>query len=162
MLCPRNLLKASLLIGALFSAASLRAHEFTAGTLMIDHPWTRATPTGASTAAGYLKITNNGKEADTFIGGSVEGIGKVEVHEMSMDNNVMKMRHLEGGLEIKPGATVELKPGGYHLMMIGLKNGIKKGDMIKGTLSFAKAGAVAVEFEVEAMGASSVGHGHKH
>jgi periplasmic copper chaperone A len=140
---------AALLAGILLSAQPVTAHEYKAGDLLIGHPWTRATPASAKTAAGYLTITNNGKEADKLTGASAEGTDTVEVHEMKMENSVMKMRHLEGGIEIKPGDKVELKPGSYHLMMIGLKNGFEKGQMIKGTLTFEKAGKVPVEFKVE-------------
>jgi periplasmic copper chaperone A len=161
MLRFTNRLKITVLIGALSFIAPLSAHEFKSGKLMIDHPWSRETPAGAKTAAGYLKITNNGKEADKLIGGSAEGVDAVEVHEMTMENNVMKMRRLDGGVEIKPGQTVEFKPGGYHLMMIGLKQPFKKGATVKGTLTFEKAGSVPVAFEVAAIGATSSGH-HDH
>lgn len=124
------------LIACAFMAGGVHAHEFKAGNLEIDHPWTRATPKGAKTAGGYLKITNKGQEADRLIGGSAGGAESVEVHEMSVENNVMKMRQLTGGLEIKPGETVELKPGSYHLMMIGLKKPYEEGELVKGSLTF--------------------------
>ena len=79
---------------------------------------------------------------------------------MSMSNNVMKMRHLKDGLEIKPGQTVELKPGGYHLMLTGLSDGLKQGQKVKGSLSFEKAGTVEVEYSVAPVGAASGGHTH--
>src|SRR5687768_16476118 len=97
MLHIRPFLKSVALAGALavMLTAPLFAHGFQAGDLRIGHPWTRATPTGASTAAGYLKITNNGEDADRLIAATAEGADKVEVHEMSMDNNVMRMRQLK-------------------------------------------------------------------
>ena len=147
------------------AASAGQAHEFKAGELTIDHPWTRATPAGAQTAGGYAKITNHGTEADTLTGGFATGAEKVEVHEMKMENNVMKMRALEGGLTIKPGETVELKPGSYHFMMMGLKEPYKEGEMVKGTLVFEKAGKVDVEFKVEALGAKEsqgMSHDMKH
>ena len=144
------------LLGALaLSAPSLSAHEFKAGDLQIGHPWTRATPTGASTAAGYVKITNNGKETDTLLGASAEEADKVEIHEMTMENDVMKMRQRKDGVPIKPGETIELKPGALHLMVIGVKAPFKQGAMVKGTLTFANAGTVPVEFKVEAIGSSA-------
>ena len=158
-----SLIAASALIAALAAPSTLAAHEVKAGSLTIDAPWARATPSGAKTAAGYMKITNAGQEADKLVGGSAEGIGKVEVHEMSMKNDVMQMRHLSGGLEIKPGETIELKPGGYHLMLIGLKQPLKQGETVKGTLTFEKAGSVPITLKVEAIGAGA-GHApaHKH
>src|SRR5512147_2621192 len=103
------------------AATGAFAHEFKVGDLQIGHPWARATPKGASVGGGYLKITNTGTAPDRRISGSSEVAGRFEVHEMSMDNGVMKMRPVKGGLEIKPGETVELKPGGYHIMMLDLK-----------------------------------------
>jgi copper(I)-binding protein len=148
-----TLLKTSLLAAALaLAGAGLSAQEFKAGDLRITQPWTRATPTGAKTAAGYLKITNGGKEADTLVSASSDGAEVVEVHEMAMKDSVMTMRRLENGVEIKPGQTVELKPGSFHLMMIGVKAPFEKGKVVRGTLTFAKAGTVAVEFKVEGPG----------
>lgn len=135
----------------LLAAGAATAHEYKAGDLVIDHPWVRATPPGAPVAGGYVKITNSGTEPDTLTGGSADGVKRVEVHQMSVENNVMKMRALEGGLEIKPGETVELKPGGYHLMLIGPKDQLTEGHKIEGTLVFEKAGTVDVAFTVEPM-----------
>ena len=143
------------------AAGAASAHEYKIGTLEIGHPWARATPKGASVAAGYLKVTNTGKEADRLIGGSAAFSGRLEVHEMSMEGGVMKMRPLPGGIEIKPGETVELKPGSYHLMFIDLKQPLEKGQRGKGSLRFEKAGSVEVEYAVEAVGGTPAGHsGH--
>ena len=108
------------LIGLSFVTA--QARDYKAGSIDIINPWSRATPKGASVAAGYMKITNNGTTADRLISGSVDIAPTFEVHEMSMDNGVAKMRPVKGGLEIKPGETVELKPGSFHVMFVGLKN----------------------------------------
>ena len=118
------------------------SHEYKAGDLIIDHPWTRATPAGAEVAAGYAKFTNHGTKPDRLIEVTAEGAKKVELHQMTMVNDVMTMREVTGGLEIKPGETVELKPGGYHMMMMGLKAPFKQGETIKGTLKFENAGTV--------------------
>src|SRR5262249_50822166 len=77
---------------------------------------------------------------------------------MSMSNNVMKMRQLKDGLEIKPGQTVELKPGGYHLMLTGLHDGLKQGQKLTGMLRFEKAGTGQIEFAIAPIGAQSGGH----
>jgi periplasmic copper chaperone A len=133
------------------------------GQLVIEAPWARATPEGAQVGGGYLKITNTGKAADRLIGGSLPVATSVEVHQMSMSDGVMKMRKMDRGLEIKPGQTVELKPGGYHLMFNGLREGLKQGQTIKGTLQFEKAGSIEVEFQVApigAKGAQTGGHMH--
>ncbi|MFF9550790.1 copper chaperone PCu(A)C [Methylobacterium fujisawaense] len=140
-------------------AAPASAQDVQAGPLKIGHPWSRATPNGAKVAGGYLSVTNTGSEPDTLIGGSFDEAGKVEVHQMSMEGGVMKMAPVEGGLVIKPGETVTLKPGGYHLMFMDLKQQLKKGEIVKGTLSFAKAGAVPVSFTVEGIAAKEPGQG---
>jgi hypothetical protein len=128
------------------------AHEYKAGSIEIKHPWARATPKGATGAGGYMRLINTGSTPDRLIGGTNANSEKFEIHEMSMDNGVMKMRPLPNGVEIKPGQTVELKPGGYHLMFVGLKQPFEKGKRVKGTLQFEKAGTVDVEYVVEAIG----------
>jgi copper(I)-binding protein len=125
------------------------------GGLVIEAPWTRATPGGAKVGGAYLKITNTGTEPDRLVGGTLPVAATVEVHEMSMTDGVMKMRKLDKGLEIKPGETVELKPGGFHIMFTGLKSGLKQGETLKGTLQFEKAGSVEVEYRVAPIGAQS-------
>lgn len=147
-------------------AGAAAAHDFKAGSIEIGHPWSRATPQGATVGAGYLVLTNRGSTADRLVGSSFAGASSVELHEMSMDNGVMRMRAVNGGLEIKPGATVELKPSGLHMMFLGLKQRLQQGERIKGTLVFEKAGTVDVEFTVEGMGgpaapaAQQSGHSH--
>ena len=131
------------------------------GNLVITTPWARATPKGAPVGGGYLSITNNGSEPDRLVGGSFAAAGgRTEVHQMKMEGGVMRMRPLANGLEIKPGETVELKPGGYHLMFMGLKQQLKAGETVKGTLEFAKAGKVEVSYPVRAQGSPASG-GHK-
>lgn len=138
----------TLLITTGLLSSSLHAHEYTQGDLLIDHPYTRTTPPGAPVGGGFLKITNNGNEADTLIGGKADFSEVVEIHEMPMVNGIMQMRQLEDGLEIPPGETVELKPGGYHLMFIKLKEQMKEDDKHTATLTFEKAGDIEVEFMV--------------
>ncbi|MEM1371488.1 MAG: copper chaperone PCu(A)C [Pseudomonadota bacterium] len=129
------------------------AHDYKAGRIIIDHPWTRATPPGARVGGGYLSLRNTGKTSDTLIGGSFSQSERLEIHTMSLVNDVMVMRKLEKGLEIPAGETVELKPGGLHLMFMGLKSKLEADQRIAGQLMFKKAGAVPVEFVVEKLGA---------
>jgi periplasmic copper chaperone A len=133
-------------------APPAHAKDYHAGSLDIAGPWSRATPQGASVAAGYLTIKNTGTAADRLVGGASDAAAKFEVHEMSMDGGVMKMRPIQGGLEIKPGETVELKPQGLHIMFVGLKKRLKQGDHVKATLEFEKAGKVDVDFDVTGIG----------
>jgi periplasmic copper chaperone A len=134
------------------------AHEFKAGDLLIGHPWMRATPPGAKVAAGYLSIKNSGSASDRLVGAIFEAAARAEIHEMKRDGDVMRMRPIEGGLEIPAGGTIELKPNGMHLMFHGLTRPLTQGPMIKGTLVFEKAGTVPIEFKVEAIGATGDDH----
>lgn len=132
-----------------------------AGSLTLEQPWSRATPGGGKVGGGYLRITNTGTVSDRLTGGSLPVASKVEVHEMRLEGDVMRMKAVEGGLEIKPGATVELKPGGLHLMFMDLKEPLKEGQTVKGTLTFEKAGSIAVEYTVRGMGGAAPAE-HKH
>lgn len=139
------------------------AHGYTLGDLTIGHPWTRATAPAAKVAGGYLTVENKGKEADRLLSATFNGSNIVEVHEMAVEGGVMRMRELPKGIEIKPGQKLELKPGGYHLMFINLKAGLKEGEKVKGVLVFEKAGRIEVDFKVESMGArGGGGHDHHH
>lgn len=155
---PKSLVLAATLV--LFAVPVL-AQSYKAGTIEIEQPWARATPKGATIGAGYMKIRNTGTEPDRLVGGSISFAQRFEVHSMTMEQGVMKMREVKDGLEIKPGETVELKPGGYHVMFVGLKDPLKQGEDLTVTLKFAKAGTVEVKYPVEAVGAGgpAVGHG---
>ena len=137
---------------ALLLTAPAFAHGFKVGDLTIGHPWTRATPGGAKIGGGYLSMTNEGKTPDRLTGVSLSAAGHGEIHEMKMDGGVMTMRPLAGGIEIKPGETAKLAPGGYHAMFMDLKEPLKEGTLVKGQLQFEKAGKVDVEFKVESIG----------
>ena len=145
---------------ALVIASSALAHDYKLGPLVIDHPWSRATPKGAAVAGGYMKITNTGTTADRLVGGSAEVAKRFELHEMSMEGGVMKMRELSNGLEIPAGASVELKPGSYHVMLQNLSRQLTKGERVKASLTFEKAGKVDIEFDVEAVGGAPKEHKH--
>jgi hypothetical protein len=149
-------------VAALALGGAAVAQNYTTGPLKIEQPWTRATPAGAKVAGGYVAVTNTGAAPDRLIGGSSEIAGKVEIHEMAMNNGVMTMRGLPDGLDLKPGAKLELKPGGYHIMFMDLKRQLKEGEKVKGTLTFEKAGAVPVEFSVQSVGARAPAEAHKH
>jgi hypothetical protein len=140
---------------AVVAANASFAHDYKLGALQIEHPWARATPKGASVGGGYMKITNTGTSPDRLIGGSSPIAGRFEVHEMSMDNGVMRMRPLKDGLEIKPGQTIELKPGSFHIMFVDIKQPIKEGERVKSTLVFEKAGTIEVEYAAVGVGATS-------
>jgi len=139
---------------AMLSMQSISADEYRLGHLQINDPYTRTTPPMAAVAGGFMTVTNNGTESDTFLGGSAGFVEAVEIHEMSMADGIMKMRRLENGLQIAPNETVELKPGGYHLMLIKPSKPMKEGDKHKITLSFKQAGDIEVELEVKDISAT--------
>jgi copper(I)-binding protein len=142
------------------AATGALAHDYRLGSLVINHPWSRATPKGATVAGGYLKITNSGTTPDRFVSGSSAAGKRFEIHEMSMDGGVMKMRELKDGIEIAPGATVEFKPGSYHVMFVDIGKPFAKGDKVKTTLTFQKAGKIDVEFYVGDIGGAPTDHKH--
>ncbi|MDA9436461.1 copper chaperone PCu(A)C [Bradyrhizobium sp. CCBAU 51627] len=146
-------------LSAVVIAAPVRADDVKAGDLVISQAWSRATPSGAKVAGGFLTIENKGAAPDKLVGVSAEIAGKADVHEMTTENGVMKMRPLDKGLVIEPGKTVRLAPGGYHLMLQDLKGPLKQGEKVPVTLEFEKAGKVAVSLDVQGVGAQAPGGG---
>ena len=138
---------------ALAAAAPALAQEFKAGDIIIDKSWARATPKGAEVGAGYFVVHNNGATADRLTGGSAD-FARVEIHEMKTENGVMTMPEQKNGLDIPAHGTVRFSPGGYHVMFAHLAKPLVKGEKVKATLSFERAGQVAVEFPVEGLRAS--------
>jgi periplasmic copper chaperone A len=134
-------------------AAMAAAGPVKIGSLIIEAPWIRATAPGVTVAGGFLRITNAGSDADRLVGIEAPFADHVQIHQSSKVGDVMQMRPLAEGLEIDPGQTVELKPGSYHLMFLGVKEPIEQGSSVKATLEFAKSGKIAVEFVVVAPGA---------
>jgi len=123
----------------------------------VSNPFARATPPGAKVAGAFMTIKNVGPDADRLVSVSSPAAGLVEIHEMAMEGGMMKMRALKG-IDLKPGATVELQPGGYHVMLEDLKQPLKQGEQIPVKLTFEKAGVVEVMVHVEAMGAAAHTH----
>jgi periplasmic copper chaperone A len=139
-------------------------HEITQaveiGALKITGAWAKAMLPGQPVGGGYLTIENTGAEVDRLISITSSTSPDVQIHEMKMEGDVMKMRALPDGLEIPAGGKVELKPGGYHLMFMAVPAPFKEGDMFKVTLKFEKAGEVEVALPVEAKDATGPGHVH--
>ena len=158
-----NISRLLILLAAIGAPLSAAGDDFKAGDLRIGHPYTRTTPPGATTAGAYLSIDNKGKAADKLVRASSPAAGLVELHSMSMDGNVMRMRAVPA-IEVAPGATVKLAPGGLHVMLQELKRPLKKGVRVPLTLVFERAGEVKVELAVEdaAAGAAASGHGGDH
>lgn len=120
----------------------------TTGTLTLSNIWLRFTPPGAKVGAGYLTITNNGTKTDRLIAVKSTIAKKNEIHEMAMDKDIMIMRPVADGITIEPGQSVDLKPGGFHLMLMGLTEPLAEGDIHKLTLVFEIAGDIEIEMPV--------------
>jgi hypothetical protein len=148
---PLSFIALALALGAIATPAF--AQEFKGGDITIDKAWARATPKGAEVGAGYFVVHNNGDTPDRLAGGSAD-FARVEIHEMKTENGVMTMPELKNGLDIPAHGTVRFSPGGYHVMFNHLTKPLAKGEKVKATLSFERAGQVAVEFPVEGLGAS--------
>lgn len=145
------------------TAAPLAAAEQMAGTLKLMNPVLRATLPGQKVGGGYLTIMNTGGEPDRLIGGSADFAGKVEIHEMKMVDNVMKMNAIPGGLQLPAGGTEALKPGGNHVMFMQLKEALKEGETRTAELVFEKAGTVTVTFTVKSVADTmKMKEGHSH
>jgi copper(I)-binding protein len=152
--------KAMLALAALFLVAGgAMAHDYTLKSLSIDHAFARATPPGAKTGGAFFVVENTGTTSDRLIRVASSAAGGAELHEMAMDGGVMKMRAI-AAMDVPAGGRLELKPGGYHVMMIDLKQPLKAGDKVPLTLTFERAGSIDIAVDVEAMG-SMGGMTHK-
>lgn len=131
------------------SSGFVWAHEFTQGGLVIDHPWARPSLGASPNGVAYMTITNNGEMADKLL--SVDGdiAKKVDLHRTLMDGDVMRMRPVTDGVEILPGQTLEVVPGGLHVMLMGLTAPLKDGDRFSLSMAFERAGNINVEVYVE-------------
>jgi copper(I)-binding protein len=152
---------AAVALAVLFAGAAA-AHDYTLQNLRVDHPFARATPPGAQSGGVYMTIENRGASKDRLVKVASPAAASVELHSMTMDGNVMRMRAV-AGLDIAPGATVTLGSAGYHVMLVGLARPLVVGDRIAVTLTFEKAGALDVTALVEALtpGAAAT-HGASH
>ena len=154
-----NTLLKALLISAIGLGVSGMANAQNAkvGSVQIENAYTRATVPGQQAAGGFMKIENKGA-ADQLVSASSPVAGEVQLHEMAMDGNVMKMRQVKD-IAVPAGGAVELKPGGLHLMFMNIKAPLTAGETVPVKLKFAKAGEVEVKMPVNAMGNPGAGHG---
>lgn len=141
---------ATLTLAAGFSIVTGHAHEVKIGDLEIIHPWSRQPLPAAKVGAGFFVIANEGRTDDRLIKATATVSDNVQIHEMAMEDGVMKMKELTEGLVIPAGETIELKPGSFHIMFMDLKERPVEGTAFEGTLTFEKAGTVNVTYEVEA------------
>jgi copper(I)-binding protein len=138
-----------LLAASLTLPLTAHAADYRQGNIEIGQPWARATPEGAGKGAAYLLLKNHGMDPDTLIAAQSQIADRLELHEHIQEGGVMKMRKVSGGIAIPPGGTVQFKPGGYHIMLLGLKQRLQEGQQIPIKLTFAKAGELTVNAQVE-------------
>jgi periplasmic copper chaperone A len=132
------------------TASMTMAEPVVLGDLTIEGYWVKAMLPGQPVAGGFLKLTNKGSADDKLVSATSPKSGRVELHEMAMKGDVMEMRALDGGIAVPAGATVELAPGGLHVMFFDVAGIFKDGDMVPVTLTFEKAGTVELMVPVMA------------
>lgn len=148
----RSLWKLAIAAVLIAAATPAFAQATGAGSIAVEQPWARATPAGAQTGAAYMTLVNKSGSADRLTGASSDMAATLQIHEMAVVNGVMQMRQLTQGLPIPAGGTVVLKPGSYHVMLIGLKKPLTAGESFPLTLTFEKAGNISVTVPIQAMG----------
>lgn len=148
----KTLTRFAMLAALVLASAPSVAQDIKSGDLTIVQPWSRATPKGATVGAAYLTIRNSGAMPDRLLSASTDVAHETQVHEMTMEGGIMKMRQLAAGLEIPAGSSVDLKPNGYHLMLMQLNKPLAKGEKISINLLFEHAGKVPVVFQVGDIG----------
>jgi len=146
----RNILALTIAATSLGLGFSVHAQEAKVGNIKIENAYTRSTVPGQQVAGGFMKIENKGG-VDQLISASSPVAGEVQLHEMAMEGNVMKMRQVKD-ITVPAGGAVELKPGGLHLMFMNIKAPLAAGETVPVKLKFAKAGEVEVKMPVNAMG----------
>ena len=148
----RRLARAAVLASLAFVplAVSAGANEFNVGDVTIDRPWTRATT--VQTGAAYMTLRIAGQAPDRLVKVTSMDAERVEIHSMSMEGGVARMKEIPG-IDIRPGVATQLRPGGFHLMLVGLRRPLREGESIRLALTFEKAGTVEVDATVEKAGA---------
>ncbi len=129
------------------------AKDYKAGDVMVKQPWARATLGQVKNGASFLTLHNMGAEDDKLVAAAGTAAKRIELHSHTMVDGVMKMREVEGGIPVAAGSMVELKPGGFHIMMMGITAPLKEGEMFPLTLTFEKAGSVDIMVHIEKGGA---------
>lgn len=151
---PALVLAAALALG---TAASAGEHRL--GELVISDPWARASAGRAKNGAAYLGIANHGSAADRLLKAASPAAAKASLHTHIMESGIMKMRPV-AAIEVVPGKPTVLKPGGLHLMLMGLVAPLREGAAFPLTLTFERAGSVTIEVPVMKAGSMGAGLGH--
>jgi copper(I)-binding protein len=156
----RRMKKHTVAVALLALSAAVSGHEFKIGGISIGHPYARPTGPSQSTGGGYLTLTSKGTP-DRLVSASATISESVQLHSMRLEGDVMRMREI-GSVEMPADTRVEMKPGGLHLMFVGLKAPLKVGQSFPLKLKFEKAGEVTVDVKVDAMASSEMRHEKAH
>ncbi len=135
-------------VAALLAAAPVRAADTKLGAVTVLQPWSRPAQAGMN-GVGFLTIANTGKTPVTLKGAQSPAAGKIEIHQSAMADGVMTMRRQDAGVVIPPGGQVAFAPGGYHFMLLGLKQAQGPGQKVPVTLLFDKDRKLTVELTVQ-------------
>ena len=156
------MIKRVVLFASLFAAGVAYADDYKLGNIVIAHPWARPTAQSVKIGAAYLSLENKGNEADKLVSAASPVAGKTQIHKTTNEGGVTKMREAGGGVDLAPGATLAFKPGSYHIMLLDLKQKLEEGQRIPLTLTFAKAGSINIEVDVEKRSGSEHSGGPMH
>lgn len=157
----RPVLVALGLIAGFHLPAPASAHDYRVGSMVVTHPWARATIGKLTNGVAYMTIDNEGQSADRLLKVETPAAKRAALHTHIMENNVMKMRPVEA-IEINPGAATALEPGGFHIMLTGLNAPLKEGQSFVLTLTFEKAGTLEVNAKITKPGDMGPGQMHDH
>lgn len=136
------------------------ADHFRIGDIEVSDPWARATPSRARSGAAYMTLSNRGERRDKLVAISTPVARKAELHTHLMEDNIMKMRRVQG-VEVHPGEKSVFKPGGLHIMLMGLSKPLRQGHVFPMILTFETAGRIEVQVVVQKIGAMRpMGNGH--
>jgi len=142
----------ALAIAAVMLAGGAASAE-TSGSIAVENAWSRASPSGIKVAAGYLAIINDGEAPDRLLSANAPFASATEIHQTSMEDGMMRMRPVRGGVPIPAKSRVMLEPNSYHLMFTGLTEPLHQGDAVPATLTFEHAGTVSITINVLGIGA---------
>lgn len=145
-----------LLLGVVYGAVATAAGH---GAIMAGEAWSRATPPGVQVGAAYLQLSNHGAEADRLLSATSPVAARVEIHESRMDQGVMRMRQ-RAAVDLPAGQTVQLAPGGLHLMLLELHQPLAAGSQFPLQLQFERTGSITLQVPVRALGAGGAGSAH--
>ena len=138
----------------------IAAEPHRAGSITVSDAWARETTPAQKVGGGFMTIDNAGNRTDRLLSATSGVADKVELHTVSMDGGVMRMRPVAGGIAIPARGKVDLRPGSFHIMFIGLKAPLRRGESVPVTLRFARAGTITARLAVQPIGAMGPDGGH--